>query len=202
MDFLGSESYIVWLQIVISVIALAIILERAFFFWKVQTDRNNLVRDIKLVLSDTPNSEKIKAAAQVTNRLLPNNPLAYTLHVILENAFRTKPELENLVELEVEKQTIPYERFLTTLSTIATVSPLLGLLGTVVGMIKSFLVIAQGDIGQGSVASGISEALITTAVGLVIAIPATVSYNYFVRKIEKIFRDVSVGASEVINHLK
>lgn len=202
MDFIGSNSYIVWLLILISVISLAIILERLFFFIRYKTERDDLVRDVIVILTDMPSTEKVKSAAQLCSRSLSNNPLAFIMRMILDNAHLTKEELTEMTEVEIEKQSIPFERFLTTLSTISTVSPLLGLLGTVVGMIRSFLVISQGDIEQSAVASGISEALITTAIGLIIAIPTTVFYNYFVRKTEKIIRSVSLGASEVISRLK
>ena len=79
------------------------------------------------------------------------------------------------------------ERFLNTLGTIASISPLLGLLGTVIGMIKVFAVITTQGVGDpGVLAEGISEALITTAVGLTVAIPSLMFYRYFRGRVDEL----------------
>jgi biopolymer transport protein ExbB len=82
------------------------------------------------------------------------------------------------------------------LSSSANVSPMLGFLGTVTGMIKSFATLAQAGLSNpGAVAAGISEALITTATGLFIAIPAQLGYNYFMSRINKFMRDIETASN-------
>ena len=94
------------------------------------------------------------------------------------------------------------EKRLNFLTLIASVSPLLGMAGTVTGMIKSFDVMASiGGLDAGMVAGGISEALITTAAGLLIAIPAVVAYNLFSRQVERFVLEVEESATELIDFI-
>ena len=94
------------------------------------------------------------------------------------------------------------ERGLPWLATVANIAPMLGFLGTVSGMIKSFAAIAEaGDVEPSIVASGISEALITTATGLAIAIPIQFFHNFFVSQIDRIIVDVEEGAMSFLNTL-
>jgi biopolymer transport protein ExbB len=95
------------------------------------------------------------------------------------------------------------EKKMWILSLVAHTTPLLGLLGTVLGMIKAFQAVALHGTGDASVlATGISQALITTAGGLFVAIPALVVYNYFNRKIDEIINDMEKGSTEVINYFR
>jgi len=92
------------------------------------------------------------------------------------------------------------ERGLVILATIANVAPLMGFLGTVVGMILAFAAIeAAGNVDPGLVAGGIKVALLTTATGLVIAIPVNIGYNFFVTRIDKLILDMEQGAQKVLN---
>jgi biopolymer transport protein ExbB len=95
------------------------------------------------------------------------------------------------------------ERGLVGLETVAGISPLLGLLGTVVGMIKVFTVISQQGIGQATTLSGgISEALITTAVGLSIGIPSLVAFNYFTNRAENLVLDIEKHCNTLLKQLR
>ncbi len=90
------------------------------------------------------------------------------------------------------------ERYLTTLGTIAVISPLLGLLGTVVGMIKVLSSVGQaGQLDSGLFVSGISEALATTALGLIVAIPALVCHRHFVRRVDEFTLTMEAAAERV-----
>lgn len=105
--------------------------------------------------------------------------------------------------LDAGRQSVPrLERYLGVLGTLAAVSPLLGLLGTVTGMIKVFTVISQVGVGRANaLAAGIAEALITTVAGLVIAIPALVMYNVFREKAEALVVDLERHCLEIIRRL-
>ena len=90
------------------------------------------------------------------------------------------------MQSQANKELPKLERFIAALSTISTVAPLLGLLGTILGMIQSFAVISTVGSGRSTaLASGIANALLTTAAGLIIAIPSVVFYNYFVNAVNK-----------------
>ena len=93
------------------------------------------------------------------------------------------------------------ERYLTTLGTIASISPLLGLLGTVVGMIRVFkALLADGARNPAALAGGISEALVTTAAGLVVAIPALIFHRYLLRKVDELVIVMEGHAGELLDH--
>jgi biopolymer transport protein ExbB len=109
----------------------------------------------------------------------------------LANFNKGREEIREAIE-DAGRHEVPHlERYLTWLSTIASVAPLLGLLGTVMGMIKVFNVIStQGPGNPNALAGGISEALLTTAAGLTVAIPSFVLYNYFVNKADKLIIEI------------
>jgi biopolymer transport protein ExbB len=94
------------------------------------------------------------------------------------------------------------ERFMNTLGTIATITPLLGLLGTVIGMIKVFTAITTAGVGDpGQLAGGISEALITTAAGLTIAIPCLIFHRHLKRKIDDLVMGMEAEAMKLVEFL-
>jgi biopolymer transport protein ExbB len=123
--------------------------------------------------------------------------------------FLLRTKTDNMVRLEEKArevglaQVAVLEKKMWILSLVAHTTPLLGLLGTVLGMIKAFQAVALHGTGDASVlATGISQALITTAGGLFVAIPALVVYNYFNRKIDEIINDMEKGSTEVINYFR
>ncbi len=168
-----------------SIIALAIILERAFQL------RQKKVLDPQVVrmLASIKEPKDIDATHVICNQ--NNGTFTNLIKVGLENRELPKEELRELLEDQGRQESRVLERGLGALETIAGASPLMGLLGTVIGMIKVFNVISQIGVGQGSALSGgISEALITTVVGLSIGIPVLISYNYFIHKSENLILDI------------
>ena len=124
-------------------------------------------------------------------------------------SFWNKTNTTNIVTLEEKAREaalsqIPLlERNMWLLSIVAHTTPLIGLLGTVTGMIKAFQAVAIHGTGDAKIlASGISEALFTTAGGLFVAIPALIIYNYYNRKIDEIINDMEKGSTEVINYFR
>ena len=162
-----------------SVIAMAIVVER---FWSLQRHRitpNNLVAQVwQWARSDVLDDKRIEA-------LRIGSPLGRVLSAGLVNREHDRLVMKESVE-EVGRHVV-YElgRYLNTLGTIAAITPLLGLLGTVIGMIKVFAAITAHGVGDASVlAGGISEALLTTAAGLSVAIPTLMFYRYFRGRVE------------------
>ena len=164
-----------------SILALAIILER---FWTLRASRvappqtiNELWRWIK---KKELNGRKLKA-------LQGSSPLGRILAGGLLNAKHGREIMKESIEHEASQVIHDLERFLNPLGTVATITPLLGLLGTVIGMIKVFAEIQLAGVGNaGNLAGGISEALITTAAGLSVAIPALISHRYFIRRVDEL----------------
>lgn len=173
-----------WLMIPIiacSVVAMAIILER---FWMLRNRRvmpGNLTAAVwKWHKEGHLTSERIQ---EVRN----SSPLGRILAAGLANRKHSRDIMKEAIG-EVGRQVVSeLERYLNTLGTIASITPLLGLLGTVIGMIKVFAVITSAGVGNASVlAGGISEALITTATGLSVAIPSLIFYRYFTGKVDRL----------------
>ncbi|WP_372999734.1 MotA/TolQ/ExbB proton channel family protein [Marinobacter sp.] len=164
-----------------SILALAIILER---FWTLRASRvappqtiNELWRWIK---KKELNGRKLKA-------LQGSSPLGRILAGGLINAKHGREIMKESIEHEASQVIHDLERFLNPLGTVATITPLLGLLGTVIGMIKVFAEIQLAGVGNaGNLAGGISEALITTAAGLSVAIPALICHRYFIRRVDEL----------------
>jgi len=164
-----------------SILALAIILER---FWTLRATRvappqtiNELWRWIK---KKELNGRKLKA-------LQGSSPLGRILAGGLLNAKHGREIMKESIEHEASQVIHDLERFLNPLGTVATITPLLGLLGTVIGMIKVFAEIQLAGVGNaGNLAGGISEALITTAAGLSVAIPALICHRYFIRRVDEL----------------
>ena len=164
-----------------SILALAIILER---FWTLRPSRvsppqsvNELWRWIK---KKELNGRKLKA-------LQASSPLGRILAGGLINAKHGRDIMKESIEHEASQVIHELERFLNPLGTVAVITPLLGLLGTVIGMIKVFAEIQLAGVGNaGNLAGGISEALITTAAGLTVAIPALICHRYFIRRVDEL----------------
>lgn len=172
---------IMWPIIVCSIAAAAIILER---MWTLQEKRvlpGDLVQKIwQLVEANQINDKIIVALEQ-------NSPLGKVLAAGLANRHRTREVMMERLEDTGRHVVHELERFLNTLGTIAGVTPLLGLLGTVTGIIKAFNAIQAGGMGDPRMLSGgIAEALITTAAGLCVAIPALIAYRYLRGKVDRI----------------
>ncbi len=162
-----------WPILLCSVIALAIIGER---LWTLQERRvmpPDLTRKVWQLVESNQVNERVVAA------LDDNSVLGRLLAVGLSNRHRRREVLMERLEDAGRHAVHDLERFLNMLATIAAVSPLLGLLGTVTGIIKAFNALATGGIGDPrALSTGISEALITTAAGLCVAIPALIAFRY------------------------
>ena len=170
-----------WPIILCSVISVSIILER---LWTLQGRRvapPDLTRRIWQVIESGQVSDRVIAALEA------NSPLGRILAVGLAHRHRPREVMMERLEDAGRHVAHDLERFLNTLGTIAGVTPLLGLLGTVTGIIKAFNAIYAGGLGDPRLLSGgISEALITTAAGLGVAIPSYIAYRYLRGKVETI----------------
>lgn len=183
-------------------ITLAVIVERYLFFSRRKPRPHFFVElDQSLAQGKYLEAERLCAQSQTpgARALLPvlqavNGERAEKTVGSEDDSFAEKAD--QVVRLAGKEQLALLERYLVILSTIATIAPLFGLLGTVTGMLKSFYYLSK-QAGSGltaqyaaSVANGISEALITTFLGLVVAIPAYIFYNYFVRRIDSFSQDM------------
>jgi len=173
-----------WLMLPIilcSIVAMAIIVER---LWTLRNQRvvpENLVAQVwKLHRDNAMTDAHIKT-------IRDGSPLGRILAAGIVNRKHSREVMKETIE-EVGRQVVhELERYLNTLGTIASISPLLGLLGTVIGMIKVFSAITMVGVGNpGVLAGGISEALITTATGLSVAIPSVMFHRYLSGKVDRL----------------
>ncbi|HDY81483.1 MAG: MotA/TolQ/ExbB proton channel family protein [Gammaproteobacteria bacterium] len=134
--------------------------------------------------------------------LKQSSPLGRILAAGLGNAYHGREVMKESIQEAAGHVVHDLERYLNTLGTIAAIAPLLGLLGTVVGMIKVFAeIMTQGTGNASALAGGISEALITTAAGLSVAIPALVMHRYFTGKIDGIVVELEQETIKLVDAL-
>ena len=185
-----------WLMLPIilcSVVALAIVGER---FWVLKQEKvlpTNLVAQVwQMHKQRELNAERIKV-------LRDSSPLGRILAAGLINMHHEREVMKEAIEETGRQVVMELERFLNTLGTIASITPLLGLLGTVIGMIKVFTAITSLGVGNPTVlAGGISEALITTAAGLSVAIPSLMFYRYFRGKVDSLVLKMEEEALKMV----
>lgn len=181
LELVKAGGVLIWPLLLCSIISLAIITER---FWSLQTKRI-LSTDLVKRVWRWNNSGMLDA--RHIEELRRDSPLGRILAAGLVNRAHRREVMKESIEEVGRHVAHDLERFLNTLGTIASISPLLGLLGTVIGMIKVFAVITAQGVGDPSVlAEGISEALITTAVGLTVAIPSLMFYRYFRGRVDEL----------------
>lgn len=172
-----------WLMVPIilcSIVALAIIIER---LWALQKKRVNPPHLVAQVWNWEKKGQLTKANLKV---LKEGSPLGRILSVGLSNRDRDREIMKESIEESGRHVVHELQRYLNTLGTIAAITPLMGLLGTVFGMIEVFADLTSNTIGDaGSLAGGISTALITTAAGLLVAIPSLMFYRYFRGRVDE-----------------
>ena len=181
LDLLKPGGIIMFPLLLCSVLALAIIIER---FWTLRISRlapKSLIQDLwGWIKKKELNSKRLRELKETA-------PLGRVLAAGLANAKHGREIMKESIQEEASHVVHEMERFLTALGTVAVITPLLGLLGTVIGMIKVFAQLQlEGAGNAAALAGGISEALITTAAGMTIAIPALIFHRYFLRRVDEI----------------
>jgi biopolymer transport protein ExbB len=189
-----------WLMIPIfacSLISVSLILERFFSLRRARAYSKDLMDNIREILKHNRVAEATSLCEET------GGPLAFILKAGLLKHGRARPEIREAVE-DAGLLVIPsLERYLSVLATIANIAPLLGLLGTVVGMTEAFMVIQShgGSVTPGDLAGGIGTALLTTVWGLIVAIPTLVAYNYFVTAVDTMVWEMEILSSELLDIL-
>ncbi len=160
-----------------SIITLTVIIERTFFWIKVSMNYHQDIIDQILELSQKADWEGIRKVATGSKNYIVRTLVSGILH----RDYSMVKAMESAASDEIRNM----RQYMGVLDTMITVAPLLGILGTVIGIITSFNVLGEGIENPQAVTGGIAEALITTAAGLMIAIPTVFPYNYFTLKIEQ-----------------
>jgi len=195
-EIIQSGGWLMLPIIVCSIVATAIIVER---FWSLQKHK---ILPPELVAQVWRLARDKKLDDLALRRLKTSSLLGFILAAGLTNSYHGRDVMKECIE-EAGRQVVhKLERFLNTLGTIASVSPLLGLLGTVVGMIQAFsAIVANGTGNPTMLAGGISVALITTAAGLIVAIPSLIFHRYFERLVDEYVVTMEAEALKLIDIL-
>ena len=202
MYWIERGGFLMYFILLMSVLGTGVVIERMIYF---SAKEKNRFADIRPTLRKYIEENDIKGAIG----FLANSKSSTGLVIKEILSFWNKTNTTNIVTLEEKGREaalsqIPLlEKNMWILSMVAHATPLIGLLGTVTGMIKAFQAVSIHGTGDASVlAGGISEALFTTAGGLFVAIPALILYNYFNKKIDNIITDMEKGSTEVINYFR
>lgn len=182
--------------ILCSIAVIAISIER---FWTLNPAKISPKTQLGLVWSWIRDNQLDSARLKTLRR---SSQLGKILAAGLSNSRQGRDVMKDSIEEAASQVVHDMERFLGALGTIAAIAPLLGLLGTVIGMIKVFTALNLEGAGNASVlAGGISEALITTAAGLTVAIPAMISHRFFVRRVDSLVVTMEQEAVKLVDAL-
>lgn len=181
LEILEQGGFLIWPILLCSLVAVAIILDRIRALRASVVAPDNLVDDV-LRLND-----KGRLSSEGVEKLRRHSPLGEVLAVGLLNQDSSRDVMKEAIEETGRAVVLKLEKYLNSLGTIAAITPLLGLLGTVFGMIEVFSTITSVGVGDpNALAGGISQALITTAAGLSVGIPALMFHRYFVGKVNEL----------------
>jgi biopolymer transport protein ExbB len=194
MQYMRDGGPVMWVLLAFSIVALAVIIERAIALRRARINVNEFLAKIrKALLVNRSVREAVKICEQY------RGPVASIMKAGLLKYGQPREDVEKTIENAALYEMGRLERGLVVLATTANVAPLLGFYGTVSGMISAFKALAeQGLSNPGAVAAGISEALITTAAGLAIAIPVQIAYNYFTTRISRFVRDIESATNMLL----
>lgn len=194
---LGGSEWVLWLLIVLSVVSVAIMIERYAFFAANTVKAGPFVARLQEYLD----KGDMKAASEWLRD--QKSPEARVVLAGVEHAARGHEAVEEaMIGVQLQER-FRLEKNLAILGTLGNNAPFIGLFGTVLGIIKAFndLAVAQAG-GPSVVMRGISEALVATAVGLFVAIPAVVAFNYFSRRAKRVLANTETYGKMILTHLK
>ena len=181
-EFLMKGGFLMWPILLCSVISVSIIIERLYNLHRARIKIPNILSRVKNLLKEDKAAEALKLCESC------NDPVAHILAIGIRIRKRSLEEQEKIISRAGSRIIRQLEKNLRGLAIIGNITPLLGLLGTVTGMIKAFIKIQElgGRVDASVLAGGIGEALITTAMGLSVAIPTLVAYHYFESRVDNV----------------
>jgi biopolymer transport protein ExbB len=190
-----TGGFTLYILLCCSVVSIAIIMERCLYYRRrSRMKREDFMMKVRRALEDND----IQEAIAICKR--NDTPFSTVVNSGLSFYNHSEKEISNNMEREIVVETTTLERFTAIVGTIGSIAVYIGLFGTVLGIIRAFHDISVSGAGGISVViNGISEALICTAAGLCVAVPAVVAYNYFIKKIDNFIKDMELCASETMD---
>ncbi len=199
-DIIQKGGPLIYLIILCSIVALAVVIERLYHLHRARIDSDKFMESI----SNTLRRNRVMEAIDLCEKT--PGPVAHIIKAGILKHDRSRTEIKEAIEDAGICEVPRLEKNLGALATIAHISPLLGLLGTVTGMVRAFQIIQEKAtslhlVSPGDLAGGIWEALITTAAGLIVAIPTFVAYNYLVSRVKGFILEMERATTDLINIL-
>ena len=196
VDFIQKGGFMMYPLVFCSILLLALIVERAITLRKASTDAEGLLEEIEAAYKpgdDPARAIEIARTGGTIGRVFARG---------LKNSKRSADAIEMAMELEAANETPALEANLPIIRTIVNIGPLLGLLGTIAGMIASFKAASQAGLSNPTaVLGGISEALVSTATGITLAVVGFIASNYFANVVRKMIEDIEYYGAELVNHM-
>lgn len=196
VDYFHKGGGMMWLLLIVAILSIVVMLERLFTLFRLRKNPRKFVNQLIEIIE----GEGVEAARDFCAR--DASVVAKICEAALEKAGEAKEIMEESVARKATSELAFLDRGMLWLASFATIAPLLGFLGTVTGMIKAFNAVAQmGEVEPTYVAAGISEALITTATGLLIAAPVALAHAFFSSRINAYTRDMEESANMLLEYL-
>ncbi|MEI6714865.1 MAG: MotA/TolQ/ExbB proton channel family protein [Verrucomicrobiota bacterium] len=195
IDYMQKGGPLMWLLLFCSVLAGALFLERSLFYHQVSLRVGEFLGGLANLIRHQRWAEAQMECATVST------PVTRVLHAAVLRHNASRNELKDIVQEAAQLEIPKLERRLSMLAAIGLIAPLLGLLGTVIGMIEIFgNISSQSGFGTSSdIASGIYQSLLTTAAGLIVAIPSALGYAYLSSKVDSLMHDMERAGIEIVN---
>jgi biopolymer transport protein ExbB len=189
-----KDSFTLAILLFCSLLSMTFAFERWFYFRKARQKKiDGFLSHVSGLLKEGKIEDALKYTAKI------DSPVGRLFHYALEHREMARRDLEELLATKRQEERLAMERNLGVLGTMGNIAPFIGLFGTVVGIIKAFRDLAlSGSGGPAVVAKGIAEALVATAGGLAVAIPAVIIYNYFMRKTKVISSELEIFSARLI----
>lgn len=196
-QIINTGGFTIYILLFCSVLSIAIMIERIVYYRRrSRVKREQFMRQIRAELGKKDASKALELAKKT------NTPFADVVTAGLNFFGHDEKEISEAMEREIIIETTKLERFTTIVGTIGSTAVYIGLFGTVLGIIRAFRDISlSGSGGLSVVISGISEALVCTATGLAVAVPAVIVYNYFIKRIDNFITDMELSVSETMDLL-
>ncbi|MEW6556656.1 MAG: MotA/TolQ/ExbB proton channel family protein [Elusimicrobiota bacterium] len=200
LDFfqlVSKGGYTIIVLIICSIISVAVAIQKFIEFAKLKSPSTKEIEDIKKAVEKEDISGAIESALR--SRTLLGEIVSEGLK---GRGTKNGIAIKEMVLRKISQQTLMLEKYLSAVGTIGAITPFIGLLGTVIGIMRAFHDLGKYGVGNPSIVSaGIAEALIATAAGLLVAIPSVILYNYFSKRINRFMSELENSAFEILNPL-
>lgn len=195
LKMLKTGGFTMVILLICSVISIAVIVERIIYYRRrSKVSRADFMSEIKREME----KGAVKRALEIAK--YTDTPFAGVVNAGLSFYGHTEKEISNNMERKIAIETVLLEKYTTIVGTIGSTAVYIGLFGTVLGIIRAFQDISlSGTGGMSVVINGVSEALICTAAGLVVAVPAVIAYNFFTKRVDNFVSDMELCASEIMD---